>query len=81
VIEQCPAAKRRARCTECVRGGRAFLDRCRHLGASLVVAHTLATPNASTAVLVHCGFTRTATIADPDGGVDEDVWRWELQLS
>jgi len=25
------------------------------------------------------GFTRTATIADPDGGV-ADVWRWELEL-
>jgi hypothetical protein len=46
-----------------------------------VIAHTLATPNASTAVLVHCGFTRTATIADPDHGVDHDVWRWELRLS
>ena len=46
-----------------------------------MVAHTLATPNASTAVLVHCGFDRTATIADPDHGVDDDVWRWELQLS
>jgi hypothetical protein len=29
-----------------------------------------------------CGFARTGTIADPDPdpGVDEDVWRWELQL-
>src|SRR4029079_15859187 len=50
-------------------------------GASRVVAHTLATPNASTAVLVHCGFARTATIADPDDDVDEPVWRWELELS
>jgi RimJ/RimL family protein N-acetyltransferase len=49
-------------------------------GATRVVAHTLATPNASTAVLVQCGFTRTATVADPDGGVVGDVWRWELQL-
>ena len=46
-----------------------------------IVAHTLATPNASTAVLTRCGFTHTATIADPDGGVDDDVWRWELDLS
>jgi hypothetical protein len=32
-------------------------------------------------VLAHCGFTRTATIADPDDRVDDDVWRWELPLS
>ena len=44
----------------------------------IVLAHTLATPNASSAVLDRCGFTRTATIADPDGDVDGDVWRWEL---
>ena len=59
---------------------RTLIDRARDRGATLVVAHTLATPNASTAVLVHCGFTRTATIADPEGGVLDDVWRWELQL-
>jgi hypothetical protein len=45
-----------------------------------ILGHLIATPNASTAVLVHCGFTRTATIADPDDGVDDDVWRWELEL-
>jgi RimJ/RimL family protein N-acetyltransferase len=60
---------------------RTLIDWARDRGATRVVAHTLANPNASTAVLVHCGFTRTATIADPDGGVDGDVWRWELQLS
>lgn len=43
--------------------------------------HALATPNASTAVLGRCGFTRTATIADPEQGVDDEVWRWELDLS
>ena len=59
---------------------RTLIDSARDRGATRVVAHTLATPNASTAVLVHCGFTRTATIADPDGGVDDNVWRWELQL-
>ncbi|HEX6658460.1 MAG TPA: hypothetical protein VF065_10285, partial [Ilumatobacter sp.] len=59
---------------------RTLIDWARDRGATRVVAHTLATPNASTAVLGHCGFTRTATIADPDGGVDDDVWRWELQL-
>lgn len=60
---------------------RTLIDRARDRGATRVIAHTLATPNASTAVLVHCGFTRVATTADPERGVDDDVWRWELQLS
>jgi RimJ/RimL family protein N-acetyltransferase len=60
---------------------RTMIDQARDRGATCVIAHTLATPNASTAVLGRCGFTRTATIPDPDGGVDEDVWRWELPLS
>src|SRR4029077_17637244 len=59
---------------------RTLIGWARDRGATRVVAHTLATPNASTAVLVHCGFTRTATIADPDDDVDDDVWRWELEL-
>ena len=41
---------------------------------SLVIAHTLATPNASTRVLTKCGFQRTAELIDPDDG---PVWRWE----
>lgn len=56
---------------------RTLINRARERGATRVIAHTLATPNASTAVLTRCGFHRTATIADPDEG---DVWRWELQL-
>ena len=59
---------------------RTMIEWANERGATRVVAHTLATPNASTAVLVRCGFTRTATIADPDGDVDDDVWRWELEL-
>jgi RimJ/RimL family protein N-acetyltransferase len=59
---------------------RTLIDTARERGATRVIAHTLATPNASTAVLLHSGFARTGTIADPDPGVDEDVWRWELQL-
>jgi RimJ/RimL family protein N-acetyltransferase len=59
---------------------RTLIDRARDRGATRVVAHTLAAANASTAVLLHCGFTRTATVADPDHGVDGDVWRWELRL-
>jgi RimJ/RimL family protein N-acetyltransferase len=59
---------------------RILIDWARHRGVPRVVAHTLATSNASTAVLIHCGFTHTATLADPDGGVEDDVWRWELEL-
>jgi ribosomal-protein-alanine N-acetyltransferase len=59
---------------------RMLIGRARDGGAIRVIAHTLATPNASTAVLAHCGFTCTATIADPEDGVDDDVWRWELPL-
>ena len=59
---------------------RTLIDRARERRVARVVAHTLATPNASTQVLVHCGLTRTATVADPDHGVEDDVWRWELQL-
>jgi len=60
---------------------RQLIGTARDGGVIRVVAHTLATPNASTAVLAHCGFTRTATVADPDNGVDDDVWRWELDLA
>jgi hypothetical protein len=46
-----------------------LIDQAGDRGATCVVAHTLATRNAATAV--RCGFTRTATHPDPDGGVDE----------
>ena len=59
---------------------RTLVARARDQGVHRVVAHTLATPNASTAVLTRCGFTHVATTADPDQGVDGDVWRWELEL-
>ena len=69
-----PARQGRGLATE---AARTLVDLARGRGAICVVAHTLATPNASTAVLPRCGFTRTATIVDPDEG---DVWRWELPL-
>ncbi|WP_116995895.1 GNAT family N-acetyltransferase [Desertimonas flava] len=72
-----PARQGRGLATD---AARTMIDRARARGASRVIAHTLATPNASTAVLVRCGFIHTATTADPDGGVDGDVWRWELPL-
>lgn len=62
-------------------GGAAVLlmvERARSAGVHVVVAHTLPEPNASTAVLTRCGFTRVATVEDPDDGVQ--VWRWELDL-
>lgn len=59
---------------------RILVERAREAGVTEVVAHTLATPNASTAVLTRCGFTNVAATTDPDAGVDGDVWRWELAL-
>ena len=40
----------------------------------LVCAHTLPASNASTRVLLKCGFRHTGTVFDPDDG---PVWRWE----
>ena len=40
----------------------------------LVRAHTLPESNASTRVLLKCGFRHTATVVDPDDG---PVWQWE----
>jgi len=58
-----------------------MIDRARDAGVETVFAHTLAEVNASTAVLERCGFVHVDTIADPDGGVTDDVYRWELALS
>jgi len=41
---------------------------------SLLRAHTLPTPNASTRVLAKCGFERIGEVVDPEDGL---VWRWE----
>lgn len=40
----------------------------------LIRAHTLPAANASTRVLVKCGFHHAGTVVDPSDGV---VWRWE----
>jgi ribosomal-protein-alanine N-acetyltransferase len=40
----------------------------------LVRAHTLPAANASTRVLIKCGFRQVDSIVDPDDG---PVWRWE----
>ena len=41
---------------------------------SVVRAHTLPEPNASTRVLTKCGFQRVGEVIDPEDGL---VWRWE----
>jgi [ribosomal protein S5]-alanine N-acetyltransferase len=41
-----------------------------------IIAQTLGEVNASTRVLVRCGFTRTEEINDPDDGI---IWRWQLK--
>ena len=46
----------------------------RTAGVVLVRAHTLPEPNASTRVLVKCGFRHVASVVDPEDG---PVWRWE----
>lgn len=58
-----------------------MIERARESGVGTVVAHTLAAPNASTAVLERCGFVHVDTTGDPDGDVTDDVFRWELHLS
>jgi [ribosomal protein S5]-alanine N-acetyltransferase len=42
---------------------------------SRVRAHTLPDPNASTHVLMKCGFEKIGEVIDPDDGL---VWRWEI---
>ncbi|HXF95768.1 MAG TPA: GNAT family N-acetyltransferase [Gemmatimonadales bacterium] len=43
----------------------------------VVRAHTLPVANASTRVLLKCGFRHIGTVIDPDDG---PVWRWEREL-
>lgn len=42
----------------------------------LIRAHTRPEPNASTRVLMKCGFEFVGDVMDPEDGL---VWRWELQ--
>ena len=42
---------------------------------SKVLAHTLAQPNASTAILIKLGFIHTAEFENEEDGL---IWRWEL---
>ena len=54
-----------------------LVERARLAGCTLVSAHTMPEPNASTRVLQRCGFVRGVDFEDPEIG---PVWRWELPL-
>ncbi len=41
-----------------------------------IIAHTLGQDNASTKVLLKCGFKKVEEINDPDDGL---IWKWELK--
>lgn len=41
-----------------------------------IIAHTLGQSNASTGVLLKCGFEKVQEINDPEDGM---IWRWELK--
>jgi [ribosomal protein S5]-alanine N-acetyltransferase len=56
---------------------RQLIERARAAGLTMVCAHTLPEPNASTKVLERCGFAFAGDVTDPDEGT---VWRWELAL-
>jgi RimJ/RimL family protein N-acetyltransferase len=58
-----------------------MIDQARLRGCERVIAHTLAEASPSTSVLQRCGFVHTATVAEPDGDVTDNVWRWDLVLS
>lgn len=69
-----PARQRRGIATTVVHR---LVEVARREGLRAVVAHTLAEENASTKVLIRCGFARVDEIIDPDEG---PIWRWEIQL-
>jgi RimJ/RimL family protein N-acetyltransferase len=69
-----PARRERGYATE---AARQLVERAADRGVTTVIAHTLPETNASTGVLGRLGFTRTATVDDPDDG---PIWRWELDL-
>lgn len=56
---------------------RALLDRAKAAAVSVVIAHTLAEPNASTRVLQRLGFRQIVVVEYPGVGA---TWRWERRL-
>jgi ribosomal-protein-alanine N-acetyltransferase len=49
-----------------------------HATVKLLCAHTLPTTNASTRVLLKCGFRNVGSVMDPEDGL---VWRWERDVT
>ena len=48
---------------------------------TIVRAHTLPEPNASTHVLRKCGFQNIGEVIDPDDPGNGLVWRWEIRTA
>jgi RimJ/RimL family protein N-acetyltransferase len=70
-----PSRQRRGIATAAVNE---LLARAQRAGLRIAVAHTLATPSASTTVLRRCGFGWCREHLDPEDGL---VWRWERALA
>jgi RimJ/RimL family protein N-acetyltransferase len=60
---------------------RQLVARARTAGVTCVIAHTVPEKSPSTSVLSRCGFAYVDDVADPDGGVEGVVWRWELRIA
>jgi RimJ/RimL family protein N-acetyltransferase len=56
---------------------RLLLAKAEAAGVTTAIAHTLAEPNASTAILTKLGFEQTGVAEDPDAGT---IWTWERPL-
>jgi ribosomal-protein-alanine N-acetyltransferase len=56
---------------------RLLLAKAQAAGCTTATAHTLAEPNASTAILTKLGFEQTGEAEDPAAGT---IWRWERSL-
>lgn len=56
---------------------RKLIDLAFRAGATRVIAHSLALPNASNAVMVKAGMRQVAASADPDVG---SIWRYAISV-
>ena len=70
-----PTRRRRGYATS---AARELIERARASGVTLVSAHTLPEPNASTRVLERCGLQHVGGVVDREDGF---VWRWERRLT
>jgi len=73
--EIAPDYRNKGYATEVVNG--LILNAYNDKRVKLVIAHTLREENASTKVLIKCGFEKTEEINDPEDGL---IWRWERKL-